>query len=164
VTVVAGEPAPDAIVALWKDELGKRIEVPPLSGEDTENLVRAVLSGAVDGATARQLARTSQGNALYLRELLAGAIANGTLRAESGLWRLHGQLTPSGRLVELIESRLRSLSNAQRETLELVAFAQSLSPQMLRRVANLDIAAELERQGLLRARSEEHTSELQSRE
>lgn len=151
VTVVAGEPAPDAIVALWKDELGKRIEVPPLSGEDTENLVRAVLSGAVDGATARQLARTSQGNALYLRELLAGAIANGTLRAESGLWRLHGQLTPSGRLVELIESRLRSLSNAQRETLELVAFAQSLSPQMLRRVANLDIAAELERQGLLRA-------------
>lgn len=149
VTVVAGAVAPDAIVALWKDELGIRIEVPPLSREDTEKLVRAALTGPVDGATAVEFARVCEGNALYLRELLIGAIANGTLRADSGLWRLHGPLTPSGRLVELIESRLQALSDVQRQTLEIIAFAQSLSPRILRKVADLRVAAELERHGLL---------------
>src|SRR5690606_2727665 len=89
-TVTAGEPAPDAVVALWKDGLAERVEISGLAAEAIERLLAATLGGPVDPATALDLAERCQGNALFLRELVIGALDDGTLRDEDGLWRLVG--------------------------------------------------------------------------
>ncbi|MGW5106113.1 AAA family ATPase [Nocardia sp. NPDC004123] len=148
-TVVSGADTPDSVMTLWKDGLATRIDVPSLSPESVEELVRAVLEGPVDGATAVRLAEASQGNALYLRELLICAEATGALTKEGELWCLTGPLAPSERLTELIEMRLHSLSRSQRKVLEVVSFAQYLTPEILAQVCDLLIAAELERDHLL---------------
>jgi hypothetical protein len=45
VTVRSGEPTPDPVVALWKDELALRIEVQPLSRLEVSDLLGATLRG-----------------------------------------------------------------------------------------------------------------------
>ena len=45
------KPAPDPVVALWKDGLAERVEVQPLGRGEVEELVTAGLGGQVDGAT-----------------------------------------------------------------------------------------------------------------
>src|SRR5262245_38150510 len=102
-TVRAREPAPDPLVALWKDELCERVELHPLDAEGTGELVREVLGGAVDPASVVQLVARSQGNVLFLRELVAAAVDDGRLHDDGGIWRLEGELTPSARLTELVE-------------------------------------------------------------
>src|SRR5690606_31655833 len=59
-TVTAGEPAPDAVVALWKDGLAERVEISGLAAEAIERLLAATLGGPVDPATALDLAERCQ--------------------------------------------------------------------------------------------------------
>jgi predicted ATPase len=70
ITLRSGEPAPDPVTALWKDGLVERIEVQALSRAETAELVEVALGGPVDGLTIERLWQLSQGNALYLRELI----------------------------------------------------------------------------------------------
>jgi predicted ATPase len=83
-TLRSGEQAPDAVVALWKDGLAERIELHPLAANDIEELLSAALRGPVDGATVHLLHRRTQGNVLFLRELVLGALEAGALRREEG--------------------------------------------------------------------------------
>jgi DNA-binding CsgD family transcriptional regulator len=148
-TVRTGEPAPDAIAALWKDGLVERIDLPSLSAEAIEELLTSVLGGPVDRAAMVRLGVRSQGNALFLRELLLGALADGTLRDDGGIWRLVGPLSPSSRLVELVEARLAGLEAPERALLELVAFGEPLGPAELAALGDPTVADRLERQSLL---------------
>jgi hypothetical protein len=86
VTLRSGELAPDAIIALWKDNLASRMDLCPLSERGTGQ----VLAGALGGpATIRRLWRLTDGNALLLREVVLAARHSGML---SGLpWRLHAE-------------------------------------------------------------------------
>jgi len=152
-TLRSGEPAPDPVMALWKDGLLERIELVGLRAEAIEKLLGAVL-GPVDRATATDLAVRCQGNVLFLRELVVGALAEGTLRGEDGIWRLVGQLSPSDRLVELVEHRLGALEREERDLLELVAFAESLGPAELTALADPALAEALERKALLVSRTD----------
>ncbi|MGH3974893.1 MAG: AAA family ATPase, partial [Pseudonocardiaceae bacterium] len=68
-TLRSGELAPDAVVALWKDELAERIELHPFEAHEVEELLTAALQGPVDGATVHLLHRRTQGNVLFLREV-----------------------------------------------------------------------------------------------
>ena len=64
----------------------------------------------------------SQGNPLFLRELVRGALANGTLVDGP-----HGFSTgpvPSTRLIELLGDRVRRADEAERRVIELLAAAQ----------------------------------------
>ena len=58
VTVRTGEPAPDSVVALWKDGLAERIEVGALDDAAIEELLVTVLGGPVDVASVRQTRRS----------------------------------------------------------------------------------------------------------
>ena len=50
VTLYRGEPRPDALRALWKDELCMLVELNELSRVEAEQLLAAALGGPVDGA------------------------------------------------------------------------------------------------------------------
>ena len=91
VTVRTGEPAPDPVVAMWKDSLAERIEVTAPGDAAIEELLVAVLGGPVDAASVRRLADRSRGDPAYLRELVTGAVETGALG------RAGQHLAPSGR-------------------------------------------------------------------
>ncbi|HEX8803525.1 MAG TPA: AAA family ATPase, partial [Acidimicrobiales bacterium] len=148
-TVLAGEPAPDPIVTLWKDGLAERVELDPLGAAATEELLATVLDGPVDPATAVQFTERCQGNALFLRELVMGALDDGSLQDEGGIWRLGGELSPSARLVEIVEAHLGRLDEPERQLMELAAYGEPLGPSELAALSDPAVAEALERRELL---------------
>ena len=159
-TVRTGEPAPDPVVALWKDGLAERVELGGLPSEDLDELLTCALGGPVDRATAAQLAVRCQGNVLFLRELVLGARQEKTLTEEAGIWYLRAPLTPSDRLVELVEARLGDLDADERDLLELVSFGEPLGSAELSGLADLRLAEELEGKGLIISRFDRRRLEL----
>jgi hypothetical protein len=132
-TVRSGESAPDPILSLWKDGPAERIEVGLLDEPSIEELLVAVLGGPVDAASVRLLVDRCQGNPLFLRELVTGALETGTLVDEGGIWRLRAGLRPTARLVELVALRLGDLSGPERAVLELLALGEPLEQAELDR-------------------------------
>src|ERR1700731_4707268 len=116
-TVRSFERAPAAVVGLWKDDLLERMDVRELSTDAIERLLCAQLGGQVDSFVINRLSNHCRGNVLFLRELVTGAVGDGSLVDEAGLWRLVGPLHPSDRLVELVEARLADLSEEERAVL-----------------------------------------------
>jgi DNA-binding CsgD family transcriptional regulator len=151
-TIRSGEELPDPITSLWKDGLVERIDLGSLSATEVHQLLALVLVGPVDHGSAAELFARSLGNILFLRELVVGALADGTLRQQGPLWRLTGPLAPSYRLVELIEARLRKLSSEQRAFLELVAFGEPLGSAEMAAMGDRAVAESLERMGLVSSR------------
>lgn len=149
-TVRLPEPAPDAVVALWKDGLAERIDVGPLGLDDVDSLLRSTLGGAIDGASVRLLWERTEGNALFLRELVLGAVEAGVLRHDGGLWRLQGELPATSRLVELVESRLQSLDDDERQALLVLALGEPLGIEVLERVTGEPLPEHLEDRGVVR--------------
>ena len=101
VTVRTGEPCPDAIVSLWKDG-GARGSSSRASTSHGAELVETALRGPVQEEAQRWVLDLSQGNPLYARELVVGAVDSGRLVAERGLWRLAGPPSVAASLVELV--------------------------------------------------------------
>jgi DNA-binding CsgD family transcriptional regulator len=133
-TTRAAEPCPDVLVTAWKDGLAERIELAGPDRHDVAALLNAAL-GHVDPDAVEILAEQAGRDALVLRELVLGAIADGTMACADGLWRLRGPLTPSARLIELVETRLRGLDPDDRALAEIIAVGQPLSLAELARVS-----------------------------
>ena len=149
-TRTGDDPVSDAVVALWKDVDAARLEVQPLSRDETTALAEAGLDGALDASTARALWEASRGNPLYLREVVMSARSSGTLRPERGLWTLGGQpLSPPSSLTELVELRLRGLSPAALQATEVLAVADVLGLAALIELHGEEAVEDLERRGLL---------------
>ncbi|WP_061003027.1 AAA family ATPase [Mycolicibacterium mucogenicum] len=90
-TLRSGEPAPDAITAIWKDDVLERIELQPLSPAVIAKLVERILGGPVHSRCVQQLWQYTQGNVLYLRHLLDTEVSAGRLTQQSGVWMWQGQ-------------------------------------------------------------------------
>lgn len=150
-TLRTDEPTPEAVTALWADGLIERLDLAVLEAGAVDELLTAVLGGEIDRGAVGELTRRSGGNVLFLREMVTGALASGALHRDRGLWRLTGPLAPSDRLVELVESRLFSLTDAQRALLELVALGEPLGAAQLS-AAEAALIDDLERDSLLASR------------
>lgn len=148
-TVRSGEPAPDPIVALWKDGLVDRVEVGGLGVDAVGEVLSWVLGGPVDDAAVADLAARSGGNMLFLREIVVGAVESGVLCDDGGVWRIVGALHPSDRLVELVEARLAGLAPGERALMEAVSFGEPLGTAELLALSDVGVAEALERKGLL---------------
>lgn len=147
--VRSGEPAPDAVVGLWKDGLVERIDVQPLSRLETDRLVETALGSQVEGTTLYRLWDATRGNPLLLRELVLGGLRSGSLSETDGVWQWNGPFSPAPRLMDLLEARLGRLDDVERNALEIVAEAEFLSSGVLQRLADRTIVEALERRGLL---------------
>jgi AAA ATPase domain len=148
-TVRTGEAAPDAVVALWKDGLARRLDLQPLPPAVTAELADRALGGPVDGVTRQEILRVSDGNPLYLRELVLGGLASGTLRQVGGVWRWKGGLAGATRLRELVQGRFGTLGEPARAAVELVAWGEPLAGSVLERLVDRDAIQAAERGGLL---------------
>lgn len=153
-TLRSGEPAPDPVVALWKDGLAERLELQPFALAEVGDLLAAALAGPVDGAAVHLLWKRTEGNALFLRELVLGALEAGLLRRDGGIWRLRGPLPASSRLVEIIEARLGELDDPVRRSLGVLALGEPLEVELLQVVdTEIDLEA-LEHRGLVHIQQE----------
>ena len=101
-TVRTGESAPDTVTALWKDLSVERLDIGPLTPDHVDELLTVVLGGRVDGVTRREFWDASHGNALFVRELLLGALDSGVLGHDGTIWRLEQRLASPPRLIELV--------------------------------------------------------------
>lgn len=148
-TVRTGEAVPDVIASLWKNGLLPRIEVQPLSRMEAAALVEAVLGGQLDRAAADRLFELSEGNVLYLRQMVEGELDAGRLTLQHGVWRWPGTPLLSPSLAELVSERLGGLPRAVREVTDLLALAEPLTLPVIEGLTSRDSIEEAERWGLL---------------
>jgi DNA-binding CsgD family transcriptional regulator len=149
-TLRTGEPAPEPVMALWKDGGAERLEVQALARAEVGELIEAVLGAPVDGLAREALWRLSRGNILYLRELVGSGRLSGALACAEGMWRWAGPVNAPPQLVELIEARMRCLPAAARLVGELVAFGEPLGMGVLERAGTSAGEVEMaERAGLV---------------
>ncbi|MDF5757037.1 LuxR family transcriptional regulator [Spongiactinospora sp. TRM90649] len=162
-TLRSGEPAPDGVTALWRDHLARRADIGPLGDDDIRLLLTAALAGRPDEATVLRLCRVTEGNALFLHEIVDSALASGTLQLVRGMWQLtrdaadgdlaagaarHAPLAP--RLVELIRERIGTLSAPLAAVLEFTAFAEPIGARTLSTLVSEQAVLLAEERGLIR--------------
>ena len=71
-TLTLRSTVPDAVTAMWKDGAAARVELQALSRLETDALVTEHLGGACNTLTLERIWHTTEGNPLYVRELLNG--------------------------------------------------------------------------------------------
>ncbi len=147
--VRTGNAAPDPAAPLWKDRLLTRIELQPLSRDETEQLLTRALRGDVEARTTERLWRLSRGNPLFLRELVEDGRRTGRFERAPGLWRWCGPMTPSQRLVEIVLAQLGELNPAEWRALEVLATAEPLAVQQVVDLSSADAVASLQREGIV---------------
>ena len=148
VTVAAGDQVPDAIDSLWKDGGARRIELQPISDAAIEKLVETVLEGPVEQSALQRVVDASQGSLLYARELVVGALQEGRLVFDAGLWRLRRRAV-SPALSALVNGRMGALEDAERYPLELLALGEPLRLGELAQLTELGLLETLESRAMV---------------
>ncbi|MER6434520.1 AAA family ATPase [Streptomyces sp900105245] len=158
-TVRCAEPAGDAVDALTK--AAHRIDLTAFDQGQVEGVLRAALGGPVGRHTLHTLYTASGGNALYLQELVRGALEAGTLANDGEIWELaEGALPATPKLTELIEARLIAADPTTRPVLELLALCNSVALADAQSVTPSSALAELEAQGLIKVITDRHRTTL----
>jgi DNA-binding CsgD family transcriptional regulator len=153
VTVRRNEPAPDALRALWKDELCLLLELGALSRGEVEALLGAALGGPVDGRSVNALFERTGGNALFVRELVRHGADHGLLACDGGIWRWRGEVRAGTRLAELVDVRIEDAGEGGRRLLELVTVGAPLELGLLE-PGELGALEALERSELVHRRTD----------
>jgi DNA-binding CsgD family transcriptional regulator len=149
-TVRSGERAPEAVTALWKDGLVRRIDLEVFDQEATSRFAAHLLGGALDAPATRWLHRTSAGNAFYARELVLGARESGALVVAGSTWTMSEHApTMSPMLSDLVEQRLSGLDADERRALDLIALAEPLGIDLAIQIVGEDALNRLDEHGLL---------------
>lgn len=125
-TVRSSESVAESVSRMWLDDDVDRIDLEPLERDVVDELLDAGLRGPVEAVTRQQFWDLTHGSPLYLRELVRGALTDGSLTRVNGLWHLDGELR-SRRLDELIGARLARVSDPARLVVEVVAAAEPMS-------------------------------------
>lgn len=149
VTVRTGAARPEAVTSLWKDGLAERVELEGLSRAETAELVGDVLSGTVEDATVERIWHLTDGNPLYVREVLLSAREAGVLRRGDDSWHWHGRFTSGLRLRELVAERLGRLAPDELSAVELLSLAGSLPVKVLSSLASERSIGDLEARALV---------------
>ncbi|HEY3140373.1 MAG TPA: LuxR C-terminal-related transcriptional regulator [Acidimicrobiales bacterium] len=87
-TLRIGDDTPDAVTALWKEDIVERLDLVPLERDEADELIERLLDGPVDAETRGRLWQWVEGNPLLLTEVVAHARERGSWRRTAGLWHL----------------------------------------------------------------------------
>ena len=148
-TVRDGEPMPAGIQELWKAGQFDRLDVQPLSADDTTTLLSASLDGSVTSDTASRLWELTRGNVLYLRHIVEQEVWDGRLEKGHGYWQWIGDPIMPCSLVELIESRIGALPTAVGAVIDALAIGEPIELAALRRITDPDAVEEADSRGLI---------------
>lgn len=135
-TIRTAHTAPDAVTALWKDALLRRLELQPLSHNESDDLLRAVLDGPVSPECADRMWNLCRGNVLFLHHLVEHERETGRLTLVDGEWRSTANPSASPSLVELVEHQIGTVSDDMRDVVDLVAIAEPVQRSILAKLAD----------------------------
>lgn len=126
----------DAVLAIDRTETMAHVDLHQLSEDEVEGVLTTVLGGVVERKVVCELHRLSEGNLLFLRELVLGMLASRALVPRGGVWRAPGQATGplrTARLSQLIRTRLKRYGAQGTRTLETLAVAGPMGvPDLIR--------------------------------
>ena len=148
-TVRDGDPIPAAVQEIWTIGQFDRLDLQPLSLDETTTLLSATLDGPVDPGAAQRLWKLTRGNVLYLRNIVDQEVADGRIMRQDGYWRWLGDpIMPPG-LVELIESRIGALPTPVSDVVDAVAVGEPIDLAHLRRIADPAAVEEADTRALI---------------
>lgn len=125
-TVRAGE-RNDPVDVMTAPPTTYRLNLERFDAAQLDAVVSAALQGPVSRGALTRFLYCSDGNALYLKELVLRALETGALTYDGELWELRASLvTTTRRLDDLILGRLAGVSTAERELLQLLAVCEPL--------------------------------------
>lgn len=149
-TLRAGQSVPDALTALWKDDVLARRDLSALSRDDADSLVAAALGAEPDSACADLLWKLTEGNALFLRRLVEQEYRAGRLVVESGSAHWLGPAEMSATLADVVDSHIGAVPDSVRDVVDLVAVAEPIEWHTLRSIADHTAIEEAEQRELIR--------------
>jgi DNA-binding CsgD family transcriptional regulator len=148
-TVLDGEPIPAAVQEIWKGGRFDRLDLQPLSLEETTTLLSATLDGPVDPGAAQRLWKLTRGNVLYLRNIVEQEVADGRIVQRHGYWGWLGEPVMPPGLVELIESRIGALPAPVGDVVDALAVAEPIELAALTRITDPAAVEEADTRGLI---------------
>ncbi|MFF2210607.1 LuxR C-terminal-related transcriptional regulator [Streptomyces antibioticus] len=149
-TVRTGVPF-ELSAAFGNDDTVCRIDVEEFRPDEVAGVLRTVLGGPVSAHAVHELHTASGGNALYLRELVLGALRSGALHSDGEVWHLlKGLGSGTARLKELIATRLAHAPRSAVGAVELLALCEPVALTDIEEVAGAEEVLELERHGHIR--------------
>ncbi|MEU6070149.1 LuxR C-terminal-related transcriptional regulator [Streptomyces sp. NPDC047082] len=149
-TVRSGEPF-EMASAFGSGDTIHRVDIEAFTEDQVAEVLRTALGGPVSVHGVHELYTASAGNALYLRELVLGALRNRSLTSDGEVWQPRaGWRVGTPRLKELIEARLARASEVGTEALELLALCAPVALADVQAVAGLEELITLERLGYMR--------------
>ena len=127
VTVRAGEDVPDLVARLWTSGRCERSEVGPLTEDQVLGMLEQVLDGDVEDRLAWELTRLSDGNPLYVRELIGAGRRAGSIAWDRHVWRQVRALPVGDGVTDLVRASLSGLAEQELTTCEYLALGQPMS-------------------------------------
>ncbi|HEX2285160.1 MAG TPA: AAA family ATPase, partial [Mycobacterium sp.] len=148
-TIRDGEPVPRAIRDIWTGSQFDRLDLQPLSRDETAALVTATLGGSLDPDAEGRLWRLTRGNVLYLCNIVEQEVGDGRLTQKHGLWTWTGEPVVSSTLVELIESRMGAFPCRVSDVIDTVAVGEPVELRALQRITDPEAVEAADTRGLI---------------
>lgn len=148
-TIRDGEPIAAGVQEIWTVGQFDRLDLQPLSLDETTTLLSATLAGPVDPAAAERLWKLTRGNVLYLRNIVEQEVADGRIVQRHGYWRWLGDPVMPPGLVELIESRIGALPPPVSDVIDALAVGEPIELAALRRIADPAAVEEADTRGII---------------
>jgi DNA-binding CsgD family transcriptional regulator len=148
-TVRDGEPIPAAVREIWRGGEFDRLDLQPLSLDETTTLLSATLGASVDPDAAQRLWTLTRGNALYLRNIVEQEVTDGRLEVQHGFWRWVDDPIVAPGLVELIESRIGDLPAPVADVIDALAVGEPIELAALTRITDPAAVEEADTRGLI---------------
>ncbi|MEZ0340250.1 LuxR C-terminal-related transcriptional regulator [Mycobacterium sp. pV006] len=148
-TVRKGDPVPPATQELWRGAEFEWLHLQPLDEVNTRELLTRTLRGPLDPTAAQRLWDLTRGNPLYLRNIVDQEVADARLLSHDGIWVWRGDPVLPPNLVELVESRLGTLSGPVCDVVDALAVGEPVELRALMRITGADAVEEADRRGLI---------------
>ncbi|MGC4756702.1 LuxR C-terminal-related transcriptional regulator [Micromonospora trifolii] len=151
VTARSGVPAPDAVVALWKDVGLPRLIVPALAEDAIGALAEQRLSGPVSRSTTQLLWQWTGGLPQLAVALIDHGREVGSLVRDTDQWRWRAPLAVPAQVADLLDRELDRLGRPGEDVLAALALGGPLPLSVVEAVASPELIADLEQLGLVRS-------------
>ena len=148
-TIRDGDPIDTAVQEIWAVGEFDRLDLQPMSLDETTALLSATLAGPVDPDAAQRLWKLTRGNLLYLRNIVEQEVADGRIARQDGYWRWLGDPVMPPGLVELIASRIGDLPAPVSDVVDVVAVGAPIDLAHLGRIADPAAVEEADSRGLI---------------
>ncbi|WP_265978657.1 helix-turn-helix transcriptional regulator [Arthrobacter sp. MI7-26] len=138
------------ITRLCGDGFLNRIDLKPLTFQESHAWLEAGLGAKVSPSGAHALWAASGGNPHYLKMLAAELSESGALLKRDGVWVLTSRSELHGRAItDLITTRLGRMGSGERKVLEILSLAKAVPLESLLALASPDDVDSLEKRGVL---------------